>query len=68
MKFKLWITTIILLFAVNSYAQIKGVVVDKNDVSALVGASVYWLQAQKGTTTNAQGVFELALPARLPDT
>ena len=68
MKFKIWITTIILLFAVNTYAQIKGVVVDKNDASALVGASAYWLQSQKGTTTNSQGVFELALPPRLPDT
>jgi hypothetical protein len=57
MKLKFWIALTILLFAANSYAQIKGVVVDKNDVSALVGASAYWLQAQKGTTTNAQGVF-----------
>ncbi len=68
MKFKFWITLIILFISYNSHAQVKGVVVDKKDATALVGASAYWLQAQKGTTTNSLGVFELALPPRLPDT
>ena len=68
MKFKFWIIAIILFISVNVSAQVKGVVTDKKDASALIGASAYWLQAKKGTITNAQGIFELALPARLPDT
>lgn len=50
------------------HAQIKGVVSDRSDGKALVGASVYWLQAKKGTATNIDGIFELGLPPRLPDT
>ncbi len=68
MKLKFWIITITIFITANVSAQIKGVVTDKKDASALVGASAYWLQAKKGTTTNAAGIFELALPARLPDT
>jgi hypothetical protein len=68
MKLKVCIIAIILFKSVNVIAQVKGVVTDKKDASALVGASAYWLHAKKGTTVNAHGIFELALPARLPDT
>lgn len=52
----------------GTQAQIKGVVSDKTDGKAIIGAHVYWLHAKKGTATNTDGIFELALPARLPDT
>jgi outer membrane receptor for ferrienterochelin and colicin len=50
-----------------AHGQIKGVVVDATDKKALIGASVYWMNAKKGTTTNNNGIFEIALPAKLPD-
>ena len=63
---------LIALFLACTYlgtqAQIKGVVSDKADGKAVIGANVYWLNAKKGTATNTDGIFELALPARLPDT
>lgn len=48
-------------------AQIKGVVSDKLSGEAIIGASVFWQIAQRGVTTNADGIFEIALPARVPD-
>lgn len=64
------ILLMILVFAVTAFhaqAQIKGVVTDYNDKTALVGASIYWLNAKTGTTTNENGIFEIALPPRWPD-
>lgn len=64
---KFIITGALILVSLITSAQIKGVVTDHTDKSALTGASVYWLQAKTGTTTNADGIFEIALPARWPD-
>jgi outer membrane receptor for ferrienterochelin and colicins len=64
------ILLMIMVFAITAFrvqAQIKGVVTDYNDKTALVGASIYWLNAKTGTTTNENGIFEIALPARWPD-
>ncbi|MBP9185988.1 MAG: TonB-dependent receptor [Bacteroidia bacterium] len=68
MKIKLCAIVLSLFLSTQTFAQIKGVVIDKKDNSALIGASVYWLAANKGTTTDTKGVFEIALPPRLPDT
>ncbi len=42
---------------------LSGYVVDATSGEALIGANVYAPERQRGTTTNAQGFFSLALPA-----
>lgn len=65
---KYLITIISCVWFLSTQAQIKGVVSDKKTGEPVIGANAFWLHAQKGTTTNTDGIFELALPARLPDT
>lgn len=65
---RIYITILALLISFVSNAQVKGVVTDHADRSALTGASIYWLQARTGTTSNSDGIFEISLPARWPDT
>lgn len=59
---------ILATFFLQATAQVKGVITDKKNGDALIGANAYWLNAKKGASTNTLGIFELALPARLPDT
>lgn len=65
---KIFLTIVTCCFTLLVNAQVKGVVSDKKDSKAIIGASVYWLHAKKGTNTDLNGIFEIALPARLPDT
>lgn len=65
MKYFLLFLSLLAYGLVN--AQIKGVVVDRTNKSAIIGASVYWQLAKKGTQTNESGIFEIVLPASLPD-
>ncbi|MCU0423264.1 MAG: TonB-dependent receptor [Bacteroidia bacterium] len=67
MKLKAIIICYIAFLPLFSNAQVRGVISDKQTGEALVGASVYWLQAKKGTTTNQDGIFNLATPLTLPD-
>jgi outer membrane receptor for ferrienterochelin and colicins len=45
---------------------IKGTVMDAKNQDGLIGASVYWLGSSQGTVTDANGIFEIAWPAKLP--
>lgn len=65
---KFYITLLLSVWFLSTQAQIKGVVSDKQTGEPVIGATIFWLHAQKGTTTNLNGIFEIALPARLPDT
>lgn len=51
----------------SAHAQsIKGSVMDAENKQPLVGAVLQWLGTGKGTTTDINGVFEIAFPAKLP--
>lgn len=55
-----------LLLSVNGYTQsLNGYVYeldDKNEKIPLIGANIYWLDTQLGTTSNDSGFFELKKP------
>lgn len=56
------LTLIILLTAsMQAFATdvVKGKIVDDNGEN-IVGASVFWLESKRGTTTNSEGCFEIA--------
>lgn len=46
--------------------SIKGSVMDAASRQALPGAVLQWIGTGKGTTTDANGIFEIAWPAKLP--
>lgn len=62
------ILTILTLFPFLVHAQIKGLVQEKTDNgnAPLVGANVFWLQSNIGTTTNTKGEFEISNPDVFP--
>jgi outer membrane receptor for ferrienterochelin and colicins len=68
MKFKQSFIIILLLTGtIPAMAQtIKGSVMDAGNRQALPGASLHWLNTSQGIVTDANGVFEIAWPAKLP--
>nr|WP_319400285.1 TonB-dependent receptor [uncultured Carboxylicivirga sp.] len=44
-------------FALESFAQISGVVTEKESGERLIGATVYLMELEKGTVTDTKGVF-----------
>jgi outer membrane receptor for ferrienterochelin and colicins len=67
---KVIITGALLLFAISTYAQLKGVVVGANEGkrTPIKGAKINLLKNGSATSTNEDGTFELILPKDLPDT
>jgi outer membrane receptor protein involved in Fe transport len=68
-KIKL-IVYFLLFFHVNTFAQIKGIVLGSDGIKkeTLYGARIKLLQSQTAVFTNEEGQFELTLPKKLPDT
>jgi len=61
----LFILTIVLTSISLNAQDLKGRIIEKNDkneVTPLTGANVYWVGANQGTNTNSQGEFKLAKP------
>ncbi|CAH8283750.1 iron complex outermembrane receptor protein [Mariniflexile fucanivorans] len=58
---KLFINALLFLAVANLYAQnsIKGTVVDANTKQGLMDASVYFIDIEKGTSTNENGNFKI---------
>jgi outer membrane receptor for ferrienterochelin and colicins len=59
-----------LFFYTFSFAQLKGIVYGHSETKkeALIGAKIKSLKEKTGATTKDDGMFELALGKRLPDT
>ncbi|MES2779680.1 MAG: TonB-dependent receptor [Bacteroidota bacterium] len=56
----------LLTFFQSSAQSIKGSVMDDQTRQALPGASVFWLNTSQGTSADANGVFEISYPAKIP--
>ena len=59
---------ILTLFTIKQITAqtIRGSVMDAHTREALQGASVFWLHSSQGTITDANGVFEISYPTKVP--
>jgi len=61
--------SMLFLVSLPLYSQLQGLVVGAQDsLEPIVGAKIIFLNAKVGTYTDENGIFEIVLPKKLPDT
>jgi outer membrane receptor for ferrienterochelin and colicin len=65
MKYLMFILTLFTIKQITAQT-IRGSVMDAHTREALQGASVFWLHSSQGTITDANGVFEISYPTKVP--
>ncbi len=63
---KFIIFTVLLCIGYAHAQSIKGSVTDAANNQGLAGATLQWIGTGKGTTTDANGIYEIAYPVKVP--